>query len=76
MEQQNNNDNTAIAIIALARVAYTVILGLLTGWLLNVKGFDHGFWWGVLSVVMILWTVSKAIETVSFITIAVTCNDD
>lgn len=76
MEQQNNNDNTAIAIIALARVAYTVILGLLTGWLLNVKGFDHGFWWGALSVVMILWTVSKAIETVSFITIAVTCNDD
>lgn len=76
MEQQNNNDNTAIAIIALARVAYTVILGSLTGWLLNVKGFDHGFWWGALSVVMILWTVSKAIETILFITIAVTCKDD
>lgn len=76
MEQQNNNDNVAIAIVAFARVAYTVILGSLTGWLLNVKGFDHGFWWGALSVVMILWTVSKVIETISFITIAVTCNDD
>lgn len=76
MKQQNNNDNTAIAIITLAQVAYTVILGSLTGWLLNVKGFDHGFWWGALSVVMILWTVSKAIETISFITIAVTCKDD
>lgn len=30
----------------------------------------------VVFVVMILWTVSKAIETVSFITIAVTCKDD
>lgn len=76
MKQQNNNDNTAIAIIALARVAYTVILGSLTGWLLNVKGFDHGFWWELLSIIMILWTVSKAIETISFITIAVTCKDD
>mgnify|MGYP007018406541 CR=1 FL=1 len=76
MEQQNNNDNVAIAIVAFARVAYTIILGSLTGWLLSVKGFDHGFWWGALSVVMILWTVSKAIETVSFITIAVTCKDD
>lgn len=45
MEQQNNNDNVAIAIVAFARVAYTVILGSLTGWLLNVKGFDHGFGW-------------------------------
>lgn len=45
MEQQNNNDNVAIAIVAFARVAYTVILGSLTGWLLSVKGFDHGFWW-------------------------------
>lgn len=43
MEQQNNNDNVAIAIVAFARVAYTIILGSLTGWLLNVKGFDHGF---------------------------------
>lgn len=76
MEQQNNNDNVAIAIVAFARVAYTIILGSLTGWLLNVKGFDHGFWWGLLSVVMVLWTVSKAIETVSFITIAITCKDD
>ena len=76
MEQQNNNDNVAIAIVAFARVAYTVILGSLTGWLLNVKGFDHGFWWGLLSIVMILWTVSKAIETISFITLAVTCKDD
>lgn len=76
MEQQNNNDNVAIAIVAFARVAYTVVLGSLTGWLLSVKGFDHGFWWGVLSVVMILWTVSKAIETISFITIAVACKDD
>lgn len=76
MEQQNNNDNTAIAIIALALVAYTVILGSLTAWLLTAKGFDNGFWWGLLSVVMILWTVSKAIETISFITIAVTCRDD
>lgn len=76
MEQQNNNDNTAIAIIALARVAYTVILGSLTGWLLNVKGFDHGFWWGALSVVMILWTANKAVETISFITLALTLKDD
>lgn len=76
MEQQNNNDNKALLIIAFARIAYTVILGSLTGWLLNVKGFDHGFWWGALSVIMILWTVSKAIETISFITIALTCKDD
>jgi hypothetical protein len=76
MEQQNNNDNVAIAIVAFARVAYTVVLGSLTGWLLSVKGFDHGFWWGVLSVVMILWAVSKAIETISFITLALTLKDD
>lgn len=76
MEQQNNNDNVAIAIVAFARVAYTIILGSLTGWLLSVKGFDHGFWWGALSVIMILWTVNKAIETISFITIALTCKDD
>lgn len=76
MEQQNNNDNIAIAIVAFARVAYTIILGSLTGWLLNVKGFDHGFWWGLLSIIMILWTVSKAIETISFIAIAATCKDD
>lgn len=76
MEQHNNNDNVAIVIVAFARVAYTIILGSLTGWLLSVKGFDHGFWWGALSVVMILWTASKAIETISFITIVVTCKDD
>jgi hypothetical protein len=76
MEQQNNNDNTAIAIIALARVAYTVILGSLTGWLLSVRGFDHGFWWGALSVIMILWTANKAIEAISFITLALTLKDD
>lgn len=44
MEQQNNNDNKALFIIAFARIAYTVILGSLTGWLLNVNGFDRGFW--------------------------------
>lgn len=76
MEQQNNNDNKALFIIAFARIAYTVILGSLTGWLLGVKGLDHGFWWGALSVVMILWTVNKAIETISFITIVLTCKDD
>lgn len=76
MEQQNNNDNKALLIIAFARIAYTAILGSLTGWLLNVKGFDHGFWWGALSVIMILWTVNKAIETISFITIVLTCKDD
>ena len=46
MEQQNSNDNVAIAIVAFARVAYTIILGSLTGWLLSVKGFDHGFFGG------------------------------
>lgn len=76
MEQQKNNDNVAIAIVAFARVAYTVILGLLTGWLLNAKGFDHGFWWGALSVVMILWTAKKAIESITFITLALTLKDD
>lgn len=77
MEQQNNNDyHKAMAVVAFARIMYTVVLGALTAWLLTVKGFDNGFWWGILSVVMILWTVSKAIETVSFITIAVTCKDD
>ena len=76
MEQQNNNDNVAIAIVAFARVAYTIILGSLTGWLLSVKGFDHGFWWGALSVVMILWTARKAVEAITFITLALTLNDD
>lgn len=76
MEQQNNNDNIAITVIALARVTYTVILGSLTGWLLSVKGFDHGFWWGVLSVIMILWTAEKAVEAISFITLALTLKDD
>lgn len=76
MEQQNNNDNIAIAVVALARVAYTVILGSLTGWLLNVKGFDHGFWWGALSAVMILWTAKKAIEAITFIILALTLKDD
>lgn len=76
MEQQNNNDNIAVAVVTLARVAYTTILGSLTGWLLNVKGFDHGFWWGALSVIMILWTANKAVETISFITLALTLKDD
>lgn len=76
MEQQDTNDNKAILIVALARVAYTVILGSLTGWLLNVKGFDHGFWWGALSVIMIMWTARKAVEAITFITLALTLKDD
>lgn len=76
MEQQNSNDNKAILVVAFARVAYTTILSSLTGWLLNVKGFDHGFWWGALSVVMILWTAKKAIEAITFITLALTLKDD
>lgn len=76
MEQQDTNDNKAILIVALARVAYAVILGSLTGWLLNVKGFDHGFWWGALSVIMIMWTARKAVEAITFITLALTLKDD
>lgn len=77
MEQQNNNDyHKAMVVVAFARIMYVTVLGVLTAWLLSVKGFDSGFWWGLLSVIMILWTVSKAIETISFITIAVTCKDD
>lgn len=76
MEQQNSNDNKAILVVTFARVAYATILGSLTGWLLNVKGFDHGFWWGALSVVMILWTAKKAIEAITFITLALTLKDD
>lgn len=77
MEQQNNNDyHKGMVVVAFARIMYTVVLGTLTAWLLSVKGFDSGFWWGLLSIIMILWTVSKAIETISFITIAVTCKDD
>ena len=74
--EQNNNDNIAIAAVALARVAYTMILCSLTGWLLNVRGFDHGFWWGALSTIMILWTAKKAIEAITFITLALTLKDD
>lgn len=76
MEQQTSNDNKAILVVAFARVAYATILGSLTGWLLNVKGFDHGFWWGTLSVIMILWTAEKAIEAITFITLALTLKDD
>ena len=76
MEQQNNNDNVAIAIVVFERIAYTVTLGSLTGWLLNVKGCDHGFWWGALSVVMILWTAGKAIEAITFIALALALKDD
>lgn len=77
MEQQNNNDyHKAMVVVAFVRIMYVTVLGVLTSWLLSVKGFDSGFWWGLLSIIMILWTVSKAIETVSFITIAVTCKDD
>lgn len=77
MEQQNNNDyHKAMVVVAFARIMYVTVLGVLTAWLLSVKGFDSGFWWGLLSIVMILWTVSKAVETISFITIAVTCKDD
>lgn len=77
MEQQNNNDyHKAMVVVAFVRIIYVTVLGVLTAWLLSVKGFDSGFWWGLLSIIMILWTVSKAIETVSFITIAVTCKDD
>lgn len=76
MEQQNNNDNKAVAIVALARVVYVTILGSITSWLLGVKGFDHGFWWGALSVVMIIWTASKTVEAVTFITLALTLKDD
>lgn len=76
MEQQNNNDNIAIAVVAFARIAYATILGSLTCWLLSTKGFDHGFWWGALSAIMILWTANKAVETVSFITLALTLKDD
>lgn len=43
MEQQNTNDNKVLFIIAFAKIAYTVFLGLITSWLLNTKGFDHGF---------------------------------
>ena len=77
MEQQNNNNHhTAMVVVAFARIMYTVVLGVLTAWLLSTKGFNSGFWWGLLSIIMILWTVSKAIEIISFITIAVTCKDD
>lgn len=77
MEQQNNNDyHKAMVVVAFVRIMYVTILGVLTAWLLSTKGFDSGFWWGLLSIVMILWTVSKAIETISFITLAVTCKDD
>lgn len=77
MEQQNNNDyHKAMVVVAFARIMYVTVLGVLTAWLLSTKGFDSGFWWSLLSVIMILWTVSKAIETISFITIAVTCKDD
>ena len=77
MEQQNNKDyHKAMVVVAFARIMYVTVLGVLTAWLLGTKGFDSGFWWGLLSIVMILWTVSKAIETISFITIAVTCKDD
>lgn len=77
MEQQNNKDyHKAMVVVAFARIMYVTVLGALTAWLLGTKGFDSGFWWGLLSIVMILWTVSKAIETISFITIAVTCKDD
>lgn len=77
MEQQNNNDyHKAMVVVAFVRIMYVTVLGVLTAWLLSTKGFDSGFWWGLLSIVMILWTVSKAIETISFITLAVTCKDD
>lgn len=77
MEQQNNNDyHNAMVVVAFVRIMYVTVLGVLTAWLLSTKGFDSGFWWGLLSIVMILWTVSKAIETISFITLAVTCKDD
>lgn len=77
MERQNNNDyHKAMVVVAFARIMYAVVLGVLTAWLLSMKGFNSGFWWGLLSIIMILWTVSKAIETISFITIAVTCKDD
>ena len=77
MEQQNNNDyHKAMVVVAFSRIMYVTVLGVLTAWLLSTKGFDSGFWWGLLSIVMILWTVSKAIETISSITIAVTCKDD
>lgn len=77
MEQQNNNDyHKAMVVVAFVRIIYVTVLGVLTAWLLSTKGFDSGFWWGLLSIVMILWTVSKAIETISFITLAVTCKDD
>lgn len=76
MEQQNNNNNVAITIVAFARVAYTIILSSLTIWLLSVKGFYHGFWWGALSVVMILWTTRKTVEAITFITLALTLKDD
>lgn len=77
MEQQNNNDyHKAMVVVAFVRIMYVTVLGVLTAWLLSTKGFDSGFWWGLLSIVMILWTVSKAIETISFIILAVTCKDD
>ena len=77
MEQQNNNDyHKAMVVVAFVRIMYVTVLGVLTACLLSSKGFDSGFWWGLLSIVMILWTVSKAIETISFITLAVTCKDD
>lgn len=77
MEQQNNNDyHKAMVVVAFARIMYTVVLGTLTAWLLSAKGFDHGFWWGALSVVMILWTARKAVEAITFITLALTLKDD
>lgn len=55
--------------VILMRVIYTSLLGYITWIVTTSKGLNHGFWWGLLSIIMIVWTASKLIETIGTIAI-------
>lgn len=65
------NEKKAMITVVLMKVIYTSLLGYITWIITSSKGFDHGFWWGLLSIIMVVWTASKLIETVGTVLIYV-----
>ena len=65
------DEKKAMRTVVLMKVIYTSLLGYITWIVTSSKGLDHGFWWGLLSIIMVVWTASKLIETVGTILIYV-----
>lgn len=70
------DEKKAMRVVVLMRVVYTSLLGYITWIVISSKGLDHGFWWGLLSIIMVVWTASKLIETAGTILIYVTAMNE